>query len=77
MNKTDTRTKSRSSVLIVNFEHTSHFFLVFKLMILNIYLLTGTKREIWRPPLKSVRAHLQVAVNQKMRKSYFITMYFI
>ena len=36
MSKTDTRTKSRSSALIVNFEQILHFFLVFQLLILNI-----------------------------------------
>ena len=46
MNNTDTRKTSRSGIFISNFEHISHFFLVFQLMILNIYLLAGSEREI-------------------------------
>ena len=46
MNNTDTRKASRSGIFISNFEHISHFFLVFQLMILNIYLLAGSEREI-------------------------------
>ena len=48
MIKTDTRAKSRSSALIVYFEHTLlFFFLMCQLLILNIFLLTETEREIW------------------------------
>ena len=46
MNNTDTRKTSRFCIFISNFEHISHFFLVFQLMILNIYLLAGSEREI-------------------------------
>ena len=46
MNNTDTRKTSRSGIFISNFEHISHFFLVFQAMILNIYLLAGSEREI-------------------------------
>ena len=46
MNNTDTRKTSRSGIFISNFEHISHFFLEFQSMILNIYLLAGSEREI-------------------------------
>ena len=46
MNNTDTRKTSHSGIFISNFEHISHFFLVFQLMILNVYLLAGSEREI-------------------------------
>ena len=45
LNNTDTRTSIRFEILIANFEHISNFFLVLQLLILNIYLLTGTERE--------------------------------
>ena len=45
MNNTDTRTTSLSGILIVNFENIS-LFLVFQLLILSLYLLIGTEREI-------------------------------
>ena len=58
-------------VLIVNFEHISHFCLVFEFLILSIYLLTGTERDDMCCNLQE--PSLQGATNQKMRKSYFIT----
>ena len=45
MKNTDTRTTSLSGILIVNFENIS-LFLVFQLLILSLYLLIGTEREI-------------------------------
>ena len=46
VNNTDTRKTSRSGIFISNFEHISHFFLAFQLMILNIYSLAESEREI-------------------------------
>ena len=46
INIIDNRTASLSGVLMVNFEHISHFCLVFQLLILNIYWLTATECEI-------------------------------
>ena len=45
MNNTDIRTTSLSGILIVDFENIS-LFLVFQLLILSLYLLIGTGREI-------------------------------
>ena len=58
-------------VSIVNFEHISLFYLVFQLLILNIYLLTRTKYEIWWPVSYSAGAQLTRSLEPKNEKIVF------